>query len=64
MQKYVNDNETGLSSSLNAYAISKYNAILLAHALEVRFNTSGLIVHNVHPGLVDTPMLRGAALLT
>jgi hypothetical protein len=43
---------------LAAYASSKYNLILLGAALRNKLSASEVTIHNVHPGLVDTPMLQ------
>jgi hypothetical protein len=37
----------------------KYNLLLLGAALDERLRDTDVVVHHVHPGLVDTPMLRG-----
>lgn len=50
---------TSTATTLGAYAKSKYNLLLLSAALEQKFSNTGLAIRNVHPGLVDTPMLRG-----
>ena len=42
-----------------AYADAKLRLLLAATALERRFGPAGLTVRTAHPGLVDTPMLRG-----
>jgi hypothetical protein len=44
---------------LQVYADSKLNSIRLSRALHRRLNGTGVTVQNIHPGLVDTPMLRG-----
>jgi NAD(P)-dependent dehydrogenase (short-subunit alcohol dehydrogenase family) len=44
---------------LGAYADSKLKLLLASAALRRRFKDTGLVVRSVHPGLVDTPMLRG-----
>ena len=53
------DNSTGRAVSLKAYARAKYNSLLLSFALKRRLSDTDIIIKNVHPGLVDTPMLRG-----
>jgi NAD(P)-dependent dehydrogenase (short-subunit alcohol dehydrogenase family) len=47
------------SKALAAYAEAKLHLLLSATALHKRFKSTGMVVKNVHPGLVDTPMLQG-----
>lgn len=44
--------------TLNAYAQSKYNLMLLSIALQQRLQLCNITIHTIHPGLVDTPMLK------
>jgi len=44
---------------MGSYADAKLRLLLAATALERRFGPAGLTVRTAHPGLVDTPMLRG-----
>lgn len=44
---------------VGAYGDAKLRLLLAATALQRRFDSTGLHVRTAHPGLVDTPMLRG-----
>jgi len=44
---------------MKTYGDSKLKLVLVAAAIERRFEHTGLIVRSVHPGIVETPMLQG-----
>eukprot|EP01041_Mallomonas_annulata_P006784 gene6784-13739_t len=48
-----------MKSNLIAYGQSKQRLMLSGEALRKRFQNCRLIVNDVHPGIVNTPMLRG-----
>jgi len=60
MRKYMKDRSISFKTSLQAYAVSKYNIMLLTAALKQRLDGCQCKILTVHPGLVDTPMLQGA----
>jgi len=48
-----------IKKCLDAYATSKYNLMVLSTALQTRLRGCDVSIHTIHPGIVDTPMLRG-----